>query len=218
MVLEGDRVHARCVGQPDSRSTHPLTLCGTIAAKVRRFESPDEHPFTPETQLAKPILPPLNYPRLLYPNNVNVTSKIKDFYINAIIPAITRRATQGLGKETDDGNYGSCATRDITALEAMSRRIHYGKTLLRNAISLLTVCRARRDVRLRKQVPVSASRLHPAYTRPERGRTGRFDHKAGCGSCTARPTGEESLFLRAGVGRRWQPSPHDWQAAQDRCR
>lgn len=98
-----------------------------FTAKVRRFESPDEHPFTPETQLAKPILPPLNYPRLLYPNNVNVTGEIKNFYINAIIPAITRRATQGLGKETDDGNYGSCATRDITALEAISRRIHYGQ-------------------------------------------------------------------------------------------
>lgn len=100
----------------------------SMHAKVRRFESPDEHPFTPREQLSKPILPPLNYPRLLYPNTVNVTAQILDFYVNAIIPAITRKATASLGngKQDDDGNYGSAATRDIEALQAISRRIHYG--------------------------------------------------------------------------------------------
>jgi hypothetical protein len=35
------------------------------------------------------------------------------------------RVTERLGKENDDGNYGSAATRDLEALQAISRRIHY---------------------------------------------------------------------------------------------
>lgn len=84
--------------------------------------SPDEYPFFPRDQLSKPILPPLNYPKLLHPNNVNVNDKIKQFYINKIIPGIT--------KQQDDGNYGSVACRDIEALQAISRRIHYGGCLV----------------------------------------------------------------------------------------
>ncbi|KAK9896438.1 chorismate mutase [Cystobasidium minutum MCA 4210] len=100
----------------------------SMHAKVRRYESPDEYSFTPKELLSKPILPPLNYPRLLHPNNVNVNDKIKDFYINKIIPAITSRATSQLkgGVTDDDGNYGSAACRDVEALQAISRRIHYG--------------------------------------------------------------------------------------------
>merc|ERR1712093_269809 len=97
----------------------------SMHAKVRRFESPDEHPFTPMEQLAKPILPPLDYPKLLHPNTVNVNREIMDFYISKIIPAITRRSNKFLGR-SDDGNYGSSACRDVDALQAISRRIHYG--------------------------------------------------------------------------------------------
>lgn len=100
----------------------------SMHAKVRRYESPDEYSFTPKELLSEPILPPLNYPSLLHPNSVNVNDKIKDFYINKIIPAITARSTGQLrnGLKDDDGNYGSAACRDVEALQAISRRIHYG--------------------------------------------------------------------------------------------
>ena len=90
--------------------------------------SPDEHPFTPTEKLAKPILPPLTYPRLLHPNNVNVNQKILHFYTQRIVPAITRKTNAQLGpdQEDDDGNYGSVATSDVQGLQAFSRRIHYG--------------------------------------------------------------------------------------------
>lgn len=99
-----------------------------LAAKVRRYESPDEQPFHPRSSLPKAILAPLDYPALLHPNDVNVNPKIYAFYTEEIVPAITARA-QGSGSGVegeDDGNYGSSATRDVEALQAISRRIHYG--------------------------------------------------------------------------------------------
>ncbi|KAJ1870330.1 chorismate mutase aro7 [Coemansia sp. RSA 486] len=40
-------------------------------------------------------------------------------YVNTVVPGITASG--------DDTNYGSSATRDIECLQALSRRIHYGK-------------------------------------------------------------------------------------------
>jgi chorismate mutase len=87
-------------------------------AKFRRYTSPDEHPFS-NVKLPDPILPPLDFPQILKPNNININGKIKDCYINQILPMIT--------VDHDDGNYGSSATRDIEALQLISRRIHFGK-------------------------------------------------------------------------------------------
>lgn len=99
----------------------------TVHAKIRRYDSPDEHPFTPRSQLPSAILPPLEYPPLLYdPTGINVNDRIMQFYVHQIVPSITRVVTERLGKENDDGNYGSAATRDLEALQAISRRIHYG--------------------------------------------------------------------------------------------
>lgn len=42
------------------------------------------------------------------------------------MPAITKTVTESLGRENDDGNYGSAGTRDMEALQAISRRIHCG--------------------------------------------------------------------------------------------
>ncbi|KAI5480653.1 chorismate mutase [Pseudohyphozyma bogoriensis] len=98
----------------------------TSHAKIRRFDSPDEHPFTPLSELPKPILPPLNYPTLLVPNDINVNPSIKSFYIEKVVPVITKTVTEQLGKANDDGNYGSAGTRDLELLQAVSRRIHCG--------------------------------------------------------------------------------------------
>ncbi|RKP10644.1 chorismate mutase [Thamnocephalis sphaerospora] len=88
-----------------------------VHAKVRRYESPDEYPFT--NKLPSAILPKLNYPPTLHANTVNINDQVLSAYLKHIIP--------GLCRDADDENYGSAATRDIECLQALSRRIHYGK-------------------------------------------------------------------------------------------
>lgn len=100
-------------------------------AKIRRYESPDEHPFTSRHDLPQCILPPLPYPQILHdPAGINVNARILDFYIRDIVPSITEAVTAELkakaGREDDDGNYGSSGTRDVECLQAISRRVHYG--------------------------------------------------------------------------------------------
>lgn len=43
-----------------------------------------------------------------------------DIYIKSIVTEIC--------EDRDDNNYGSSATKDIECLQALSRRIHYGKS------------------------------------------------------------------------------------------
>ncbi|KYK59538.1 Chorismate mutase, AroQ class, eukaryotic type [Drechmeria coniospora] len=96
-----------------------------LQSLIRRYESPDEYPFFP-TAVQKPLLKPLNYPRILHRNDVNVNAKIKHFYIEKFLPAVCPdfgRADRGESQE----NYGSTATSDFACLQALSRRIHYGK-------------------------------------------------------------------------------------------
>lgn len=96
-----------------------------VHSLVRRYEAPDEHPFFPDA-LEKPILQPLVYPKILHPNDVNVNQEIKRRYIEAYLPSACRdfgREDRGETKE----NYGSAATCDVTCLQSLSRRIHFGK-------------------------------------------------------------------------------------------
>lgn len=69
---------------------------------------------------------PLNYPKILYKNNVDVNDKIKDFYIHKFLPAVCPDFGHGDRGESQE-NYGSTATCDIACLQALSRRIHFGK-------------------------------------------------------------------------------------------
>ncbi|KAK4688571.1 chorismate mutase, partial [Tremellales sp. Uapishka_1] len=101
----------------------PEGLTRARSAKARRFTSPDEHPFSPLSTLPAPIIPPQKYPTLLHPQSAdhpstNVNATILRFYVEHLVPGITAR--------TDDGNYGSAATRDVEVLQALSRRIHFG--------------------------------------------------------------------------------------------
>ncbi|KAL2120870.1 hypothetical protein VTJ04DRAFT_4897 [Mycothermus thermophilus] len=96
-----------------------------LQSLIRRYESPDEFPFFPDA-VQKPILESLNYPRILYPNTVNVNDKIKKFYVEKFLPTVCPdfgRGDRGVSRE----NYGSSATCDIACLQALSRRIHFGK-------------------------------------------------------------------------------------------
>jgi chorismate mutase len=96
-----------------------------IHSRVRRYQAPDEYPFFPDV-IEEPILQPLEYPPILHDNDVNINSMIKKRYIEEILPAVCRksgRKDRGEAKE----NYGSSATCDVNCLQALSRRIHFGK-------------------------------------------------------------------------------------------
>ncbi|CAG8970792.1 hypothetical protein HYALB_00001579 [Hymenoscyphus albidus] len=92
---------------------------------IRRFESPDQYPFFP-TAVQHPILKPLNYPKILHANNVNVNEKIKKSYIEHFLPVACANLRHEDRGETEE-NYGSTATADIACLQALSQRIHFGK-------------------------------------------------------------------------------------------
>lgn len=99
----------------------------TIHAQVRRYQAPDEYPFFPSDLPANPpFLAPLTYPKLLHPNNVNINDKIKKAYVEHIIPACCSRSDKEDRGEAKE-NYGSAAVADVNCLQALSRRIHFGK-------------------------------------------------------------------------------------------
>ncbi len=96
-----------------------------LQSLIRRYESPDEYAFFPDA-LQKPILGSLQYPGILHPNDVVVNDQIRRFYTDEFLPAVCPdfgRADRGAAQE----NYGSTATCDIACLQALSRRIHFGK-------------------------------------------------------------------------------------------
>ncbi|KAK6931295.1 hypothetical protein RJ641_003088 [Dillenia turbinata] len=90
--------------------------------QVGRFKSPDEHPFFPAS-LPEPVLPPLQYPKVLHycATSININNKIWSMYFGDLLPRLV-----GVG---DDGNCGSAAVCDVICLQALSKRIHYGKFL-----------------------------------------------------------------------------------------
>ncbi|MCJ1283307.1 chorismate mutase aro7 [Xylographa opegraphella] len=96
-----------------------------IHSLVRRYESPDEYPFFPDA-LQTPILQPLTYPKILHMNDVNVNEDIKHRYIKMVLPRACRKFAREDRGETQE-NYGSAATCDVACLQALSRRIHFGK-------------------------------------------------------------------------------------------
>lgn len=108
-----------------SLADYLLSETERLHSLVRRYDSPDEHPFFPQV-LARPMLQAVEYPQILHPNDVNVNSTIKEQYINNVLPEACRkfeREDRGEAKE----NYGSAATCDVSCLQALSRRIHFGK-------------------------------------------------------------------------------------------
>jgi chorismate mutase len=86
-------------------------------AKVRRYTSPDEHSFFHD--LPKPILPALEYKNPLHPNEININDRIRRVYETEIVPFICPSG--------DDHQWGSSAVNDVNLLQAISKRVHYGK-------------------------------------------------------------------------------------------
>ncbi|XP_047056849.1 chorismate mutase 1, chloroplastic-like [Lolium rigidum] len=97
-----------------------VTETEKLHAKVGRYKSPDEHPFFPE-DLPEPLLPPIQYPTVLHPiaDSININKEIWKMYFDEVLPRLV--------KEGSDGNSGSSALCDTTCLQALSKRIHYGK-------------------------------------------------------------------------------------------
>lgn len=91
-----------------------------LQAKVGRYQNPEESPFFPDN-LPSPLLPPCSYPQVFHPASASVcvNKDIWDVYVNKFLPLLT---TEG-----DDGNYAATVACDLICLQALSRRIHYGK-------------------------------------------------------------------------------------------
>lgn len=92
-----------------------------VYAKGRRYLSPDQLPFT--KNLPEPVLPPIKYPAILHPNSINENERIKEFYVNTILPELCKHLNINDAKDS----YGSSAVTDIECLQALSTRIHFGK-------------------------------------------------------------------------------------------
>jgi hypothetical protein len=86
-----------------------------VHARVRRYTSPEEQPFFPGFLPETLLLPPLDYSEILGPNDVNENNHLLERYIEFVIPAVC-----AVG---DDEQYGSSVLCDVTALQALSRRV-----------------------------------------------------------------------------------------------
>lgn len=88
-----------------------------LHARLRRYTSPDEHPFT--AGLPEPILALRDISSPLTSNRINLNGRLLDAYIGPVRSALCA--------EGDDGEYGSSAVADVNCLQALSKRVHYGK-------------------------------------------------------------------------------------------
>nr|KYP44234.1 hypothetical protein KK1_034299 [Cajanus cajan] len=91
-----------------------------IQAKAGRYINPEENAFFPENL---PPLVVLHYPfsQFLHPAAalININKDIWKLYFHELIPMFVASG--------DDGNYAQTAATDLSLLQAISRRIHYGK-------------------------------------------------------------------------------------------
>ena len=116
-------------GEGEKLSFLEYMLVGTevLHCSVRRYTSPEEHAFFPERlprQGQMKALPKLDYPEDLLSSvggaiDINFNPILLKKYVEAIVPA--------LAKEGDDEQHGSTILADIAVLQALSKRIHYGK-------------------------------------------------------------------------------------------
>lgn len=91
-----------------------------VQAKAGRYVNPEENPFFPDN-LPPSMIPNHNYSQVLHPGgaSININKAIWDMYLNKLLPLFVDAG--------DDGNYASTAASDLICLQALSRRIHYGK-------------------------------------------------------------------------------------------
>lgn len=105
-------------GSGDSFLDFMLLETERLQARVRRYTAPEENAFFPE-RLPLPALPVTDMPHLLYAAKVNLNRRIMELYLNKVRPAICEAGA--------DGQHGSSVVADVNALQAISKRVHYGK-------------------------------------------------------------------------------------------
>jgi chorismate mutase len=121
VIYDPKQFHFRNVyGAPVSFLEWMFIETEKLHARVRRYTSPEEHAFYPQF-LPEPILPALDFPQILVTGKekVDVNSEIMRWYVEKIL---SRLCLKG-----DDEQHGSSVLCDITVMQALSRRIHYGK-------------------------------------------------------------------------------------------
>ncbi|XP_058785960.1 chorismate mutase 2-like isoform X1 [Vicia villosa] len=90
-----------------------------IQAKTGRYMNPEENPY--QENLSPSIIPHYNFSKFLHhaAASININKNIRKIYFNDILPLFIASG--------DDGNYAQTAANDLTVLQAISKRIHYGK-------------------------------------------------------------------------------------------
>ncbi|KAL2346654.1 hypothetical protein Fmac_000654 [Flemingia macrophylla] len=91
-----------------------------IQAKAGRYTNPEENPFFPEN-LPPSVVPHYPFSEFLHPAAalININKDIWKLYFHELLPMFVASG--------DDGNYAQTAAADLSLLQAISRRIHYGK-------------------------------------------------------------------------------------------
>lgn len=170
-----------------------LHECERSHAKVRRYTSPDEHPFF--SDLPSPILPPLQYDNPLRPGSksLNINDRIRTIYETEIVPHICEPG--------DDRQWGSSSVCDVNNLQALSKRIHYGKFVAESKFRARTeelralilqndrerLWAAITDPEVEQQVLDRVYRKAAAYT---------AELNAGGMQCTVRPETVREIYAR----------------------
>ncbi|KAF4394474.1 chorismate mutase 2 [Cannabis sativa] len=109
-----------CVGFCGSLIRFFVNETESLQAKAGRYQNPEENAFFPD-HLPPSLVPPYAFPPVLHRAgaSINVNNKIWDIYFKQLLPLFIISG--------DDGNYASTASSDLNCLQAISRRIHYGK-------------------------------------------------------------------------------------------
>ncbi|CAJ1973640.1 unnamed protein product [Sphenostylis stenocarpa] len=91
-----------------------------MQSKAGRYINPEENPFIP-TNLPPSVVPRYPFSQFLHPAAalINMNKEIWKLYFNELLPMFVASG--------DDGNYAQTAVTDLMLLQAISRRIHYGK-------------------------------------------------------------------------------------------
>jgi chorismate mutase len=103
-----------------------LTETEKLHSGLRRYKSPEEHAFYPNKIVSdcQFLKQDLEYDSGLLSDvgdasKVNFNEILLKKYINEVVPSICKKG--------DDEQHGSCVLNDIALLQALSKRVHYGK-------------------------------------------------------------------------------------------
>ncbi|XP_004498812.1 chorismate mutase 2 isoform X2 [Cicer arietinum] len=91
-----------------------------VQAKAGRYKNPEENPFFPENLLSS-LVPSYPFTQILHPGaaSININKSIWKIYFHDLLPLLVASG--------DDGNYAQTAASDLSLLQAISKRVHYGK-------------------------------------------------------------------------------------------